>query len=645
MEQITPVTQRRRILFLISLPQTSEFEQDREDIEECLNELREQHVDVREHISYEDLAEANNYDIVIVVAHRDVTNDALILADGTMKMSDFVNSLPSDFKGIIDFSSCYSATAFQAIKDRCPQSRVQVAIVEIALLQRLIIYPSLVAYLNEDLEIDYHEAYKELATAFDEIVETENIGSDVPNMSSLGQKMSSIYAPSEVMRDSVFQIMVFFHYDSEKEVVRLKAHGWQTNSIIREELEIPINLKENDNISITLSFDSTDNEHLKETDNEYTKIVTIKEDLVVEKFGVIVMPDFRGNSFQVNVEMAKDDIPFIKPNFIILIADKINKAPAEVVADLLQYPTDAEEQITCYSDIFTNRLFGSDNYARFLKSLPRNAPAENRVYIIRKFIYDNELFVTRLDAFLQDKDKKLSELSRGDVNRTEIATDLVPLLKSFGFKLQKKLESLEYKFMAIRKVGDRNINFVDAIQKFQKKIEWNFIDLCSEIKNFDYQISMLKTFKELRDVCKKKDIDKNNVKELVTQFLELPHQEDVDKELFDIFKSSGTGSMIHSRSKGATSPFLALVLAMVEGEYTSIDNGKENWTINVVDKYMDFSENEGSLRTPKNRINKLVSLLGRTDIRESIKNYQKKPEAGKISITAYYLLRVKISIS
>ena len=69
-------------------------------------------------------------------------------------------------------------------------------------------------------------------------------------------------------------------------------------------------------------------------------------------------------------------------------------------------------------------------------------------------------------------------------------------------------------------------------------------------------------------------------------------------------------------------PFLALVLAMIEKEYISTDNGKEEWFINV-DKYIDFSKNEGSLRTLKSRINKLVGLIENKDVLGKIKNYQK----------------------
>ena len=157
---------------------------------------------------------------------------------------------------------------------------------------------------------------------------------------------------------------------------------------------------------------------------------------------------------------------------------------------------------------------------------------------------------------------------------------------------------------------------------------------------------MLKVFRELRDELKKSEkgkIQKDEIKELVTQFLEHPHNDHVDQDLYHLFKNSGTGSIIHSRSKGATTPFLALVLAMVEKEYVSIDNRGEDWFINV-ERYIDLSKNEGSLRTIKSRINKLVSLLENKDVLGKIKNYQ-KTDAGKISITAYYLLKVKVSIT
>ena len=88
--------------------------------------------------------------------------------------------------------------------------------------------------------------------------------------------------------------------------------------------------------------------------------------------------------------------------------------------------------------------------------------------------------------------------------------------------------------------------------------------------------------------------------------------------------------------------YLALLLAMVCGEYVSIDNGKEGWYINVAD-YIDLSKykKEESLRTPKSRINDFVSVLRDKDVRESISEYM-KTKVGKMSISAVLLLKMKV---
>lgn len=648
MSMNTSWTQHKRILFLISLPQTSEFVNDKKEINECLSELRELKVDVREHICQEDLSVANEYDVVIVVAHYNNDNDMLVLANDMMPIQDIVSYLPHDFSGLIDFCSCHSVVAFQAIKNRCPSCLAKVSLKTVPLLRRIIIYPSVIErFLGED-SLDYDTAFELVSKEYDEILGEVCEGRDTePEMTHLGEQMTSVYAPDAVKRDSVFQIIVFFHYDFEREVVKVKAERWQTNAAIQEDFDIPITLKENDEIFVTLSFDSTDNDNIKVKNNEYNKIVTIKKNLVVEKFVVYIMPNIRCNSFLANIEMAKDqEPPFIRCAFDINVADAENKTPAGVVAEVPLIPEKPEETILCYSDVFTGRLFSRNNYTQFQNIIKKKGNEGEKLFFVRKFIYNNDLFIKQLTSFLGEKESELSDILCKDDKRSEITFDLVPLLKKYVSKLQKKLDILEGKILGVKKVKGVNVNFEEAALKFPP-IEWAFIDLSSEIKNLDYQIDMLKVFRELRDEikdeCKKGKIKKDEIKELVTQFLEHPHHDNVDQDLYDIFKESGTGSIIHSRSQGATMPFLALVLAMIEKEYISTDNGKEEWFINV-DKYIDFSKNEGSLRTLKSRINKLVGLLENKEVLAKIKKYQ-KTEAGRISITAYYLLKMKVSIT
>ena len=87
-------------------------------------------------------------------------------------------------------------------------------------------------------------------------------------------------------------------------------------------------------------------------------------------------------------------------------------------------------------------------------------------------------------------------------------------------------------------------------------------------------------------------------------------------------------------------PYLALLLAMVCGEYISVDNGKEDWYINIAN-YIDLSNYNKSLRTPKNRINKFISVLKSQDVRDSISQYM-KTKVGKMSVSAVLLLKMKV---
>ena len=639
--------QRKKILFLISLPSTSEFQECVSDVNECLDELRQLHVDVREHIRREDIAEANNYDVVIVVAHRDISSDELVLADGTMLIKDFVSSIPSDFKGVIDFSSCYSATAFNAIKDRCPQCKVQVAVVETTLLRRLIIYPSIVECLYDNPTIDYAAAYKEVSKAFDYAMdEIDSKDSDIVPMTHLGEQMTSIYAPKEVKRDSVFQIIVFFHYDFEKGVIKVKAERWQTNAIIRDDFEIPILLNENDEISVSLSFDSTDNNNIRVKDNEYSKTIAIKKELLVEKFIVIVMPDFRGNSFLANIEMTKEDEPFIRCAFNIDVVDSLNEAPAEVVAEVPVIPETPEDIIKCYADVFTGRIFDYDSnagyYSNFQQILSKKNADSDKLHFIRRFIYNNDFFLIQLKKFVDSNNNELSNLLKEDSkDKTVITWDIVPLLKSCIIKIQERLDSFEAKFRSVKIKARGTLNFDEALPKIPS-LESKFIDLSSNIKYIDYQIQMLKIYKELRDNLNK--YSKEDIKESASDFWEYPHKHLVDQGLFNILRAKcDVGAIKHPKSggdKGVTMPYLALLLAMVCGEYTSIDNGKEDWYINIAN-YIDLSNYNKSLRTPKNRINKFISVLKSQDVRDSISQYM-KTKVGKMSVSAVLLLKMKV---
>ena len=241
------------VLFLISLPMT-EFENLREPIVECIRELREQHVEVREHIWPDDLADAGTYDIVIVVAHRDLNSDNLVLADGEMPMSTFVDAF-TDFKGFIDFSTCYSDTVAAAIKKHNPACRVQTALYMVPLLRRILIYPSVVRHLNDHPEIDYGKAYRDVAQSFDLLIE-ENKSQLMASSTNYLGTMSSLGYPSIVKCNSPFLVQFFIHSDADGVVLQITSdiRNSQRHSRILKRLDV--HLDDVDNIISRLAFNT-----------------------------------------------------------------------------------------------------------------------------------------------------------------------------------------------------------------------------------------------------------------------------------------------------------------------------------------------------------------------------------------------------
>lgn len=627
MGNIIATMQRRRILFLISLPQTPEFEKDKDDVNECINELRELQVDVREHIKPEDLAEANSYDIVIVVAHHDCDSDDLVLADGTMKMTDFVNSLPSDFSGILDFASCYSAMAYGAIKNHCPQCKVQAALVEIRLLQRIIMYPSLIECLYDDTKKDYHEAYEEVSKAFDEDAETYAVKQDEPKMTQLGQQMSSIYSPSEVKRDYPFQILVFFHYDSDKNVVKIKAKGRQTDSIIRDDFEIPIEMKEGDNISLSLSFDSTDNANIKVTNGE-KKEITLKKVMVIECFKVTVLKDFSGNGFLADIEMSKDDESFVRCAFNIGVTENVNIAPAEILADIPLEAKKTEDLLSKYHDVFFSSLFDKE-YVDGFKAILKNKDISDGTKVLeaRNNLFNkNQLLLNQIRSIVNNMIDSIDDKGY----------DLLGRIKKKYKELRKDASRIDGDFKNIIFDGKEMVQFNNIKLDIFIPIEHDFLELSSNIIYLDKQMALLNKINELRRLIRIGDkVDKTQIKNRAYEFWTLIDEDGVDKALFRIFmEKSRTKSLI---SKGKVpAPYLTLLIAMSSLRYESVKNSQEDWKIST-----DIFIGETSVPT-KDRVNEVMALLNKEEVIKYIDDYQNK--CPTISISAYYLRKINVSI-
>lgn len=335
---------KKKVALLISLPQREEFLSCRPNVEDSLDQLQKLGVDVAEEITPSLLARAANYDVLIIVAHYAPECDALELASGMMPVGEFVSSLPMDFRGVLDFSSCYSAASAQAIKQRCPDCHVQGALRQITLTFRMAIYPTVIKlYLeNGKKDTNYHDVFTEVMTAAGTILQGPSSGqgqeSQENRVVKLGGHESSVYAPSQVERGQPFLVQVFFHKDKDSDAVMLTAQRLDPGTGLMETQILPVKLKMRDKITVNiqaLGIDSRDVDIDSDTKSAFWMGAAVNV-----KFAVTVNEDFEGQYLMLKLLMEVNRDPVGECIFRMKITDKVSNEPVAIA--ITPYDKNAE---------------------------------------------------------------------------------------------------------------------------------------------------------------------------------------------------------------------------------------------------------------------------------------------------------------
>ena len=314
-----------------------------------------------------------------------------------------------------------------------------------------------------------------------------------------------------------------------------------------------------------------------------------------------------------------------------------------------------QEIFDAYKNIFDALLFGNEISFQFKKYEADgkyesgNGGSAEKLHDIRNFLYANGLFFKDVKSVFDTVEKELSAIKGEEQEKNDIWGKMLPSLFWYMWNLQIELEWIKDKFLRFD-----GATFADFEPEFLL-YEWHYIDCLTDLKSLRDQTVMLKEYMAVwnlihgrketeEDAIRIDGACRKIIKEKAKLFFERVCSFGTDKYLFDIFRNHGTTkSIIHSKTEGeVTLAFLALFIAMACGEYVSIDNGKEDWYLNIA-QYIDFSKYKASLRTPKNRINKTVGLLDKKEIRDLIRQYQLTRQ-GKISVSAFCLLNIRLFI-
>lgn len=333
-----------RFLFMISLPETEEFVREMPFVNDTISKLTNLGVDVYTKINSDVLSKMTHYDYVIVIAHHDEMTDSLVLQDQSLAINDFVNLIPEDFCGVIDFSSCYSAGAMAKIKARTNyKCKVQAVVKQTTLALRLIMYPHIVNILMENEEIGYDIAYSQVLDAITlSLSQVDNNGTsfltdrrpdeyaEKANATKLGDNFSTIYAPSQIKRNQPFLVNLFFHKEEETGTVELMAQRFAPNTSLVETQIIPIDLNIKDRLTARLSIISDNSDDVNVNNGIDTKSIIWFNRATKIQFPVTVSSKFSDNSFICEIKIEVNSEPIGECMFVVSVSETESQVPCSI---------------------------------------------------------------------------------------------------------------------------------------------------------------------------------------------------------------------------------------------------------------------------------------------------------------------------
>lgn len=317
-----------KILLLMSLPNTAEFEREKEKVDNFIDAMRQLKIVVHCEINEKLLATADHFDLVIVIAHHSEERDCLILHDQEMEMTDFINHLPANFHGILDFSSCYAARSIQQIKKHCPNCRVHAPLNQTALLARLSIYHVLIPALIQNVDMPYAELYKTVATVLASQAPVNQSNATSETTLVLGPDVSSIYAPSKVKRGDHFFVNIFIHKEEDEEEIKLQALRLdpRTEKIVMDELDIEI--QRGDRITARMEIYGRQSKYVLLDNGIDTQNAKLSGNARRIQFGMTVDEAIPDEHFDCKVMLAVNGESVAECYFSVQVAEEESDAPA-----------------------------------------------------------------------------------------------------------------------------------------------------------------------------------------------------------------------------------------------------------------------------------------------------------------------------
>lgn len=315
---------KKDILFLISLPADLKAGM-KISYTEYISILRSiERIELRESISQSDLAIADKFPLVIIVAHNNVSEESLILENGTLlPWTSIISYLPVSCTNTIDIGACKAKlgemSVADAIKEHCPNIRRVLSPKKVTKVEgRLMLYREMLPSIDHDK--DYYEVYSskvaELQNRIIQLREGRKNKTDTLQGTKLGTESSedvktTVYSPRRVVRGERFSIFIAMHFDADNGTLFID----QRNNDPRLEEEKPRehnvvlnNVHYGDELSIKISFEDANDKpteliYVIDNNPQHVKII---DKIVPLEFRVFVDAEYPCKYFTAILEYIKD---------------------------------------------------------------------------------------------------------------------------------------------------------------------------------------------------------------------------------------------------------------------------------------------------------------------------------------------------
>ena len=244
---------KKDILFLISLPDDIKAGM-KISYTQYISILRSiERIELRESISQNDLAIADQFPLVVIVGHNNGPEESLILENGTLlPWASIISYLPVSCANTIDIGACKARlgekSVAEAIKDHCPSIRRVLSPKKSTKVEgRLMIYREMLPSI--DLDKDYYEVYCNKVAELKRLKEGRKNQTETLKGTNLGT-MSTSAAPETVYRNSPFPVKVYIHADGDELDINVEIKQYQQHK--RKNLK----LNDGEEIKWDISFDT-----------------------------------------------------------------------------------------------------------------------------------------------------------------------------------------------------------------------------------------------------------------------------------------------------------------------------------------------------------------------------------------------------